>query len=255
MVPIIRSYSPTIAVSWFKQGIALYKKQFIRLSLVFMLASMFMSMATMLPIVGLLLGLISVPLSQMLLFNAAYGTRLRGHFLISDLRQKLHTSKIWARLLFAAFINVAIVYMILSITMPNLPLSPEAFLNLSSAEMQKIIEKTYTLSSLATPFFCICVYLLLSFWVYPLICWEDSPVAHAFIQSFKASMSNALALSLLIGFFVGLSVVGIFAIQSIFATLLPSALIMVSLFVINTIIVALYVCLFVAYMEIFYGKE
>lgn len=255
MVPIIRSYSPTVAISWFKQGIALYKKQFIRLSLVFIVASMLMSMATVLPIIGLLLALVSVPLSQMLLFNAAYGIRLRGHFLMSDLRQKLHTSKIWSRLLFAAFINVAIVYMILSITMPSLPLSPEAFLNLSSEEMQKIVAQTYTLSSLATPFFCICVYLLLSFWVYPLICWEDSPVIRAFIQSFKASMSNALALSLLIGFFVGLSIIAIFATQTIFAALLPSAFMTAALFVINTIIVALYICLFVAYMEIFYGKE
>ncbi|MDY3330796.1 MAG: hypothetical protein SOX43_02430 [Pelistega sp.] len=255
MLPHIRSHSPLTAISWIKQGLNLYKKQFIRFSLLFIAASMLLSIATLLPLIGIFLALISVPLSQMLLFNAAYGTRLRGHFIASDLRQKLHTGKIWARLLIATIINVAIVYILLSTLMPSLPVSTQAYLNLSDQQAQTLLLETYTISNVLAPLFCIGVYLILSFWVYPLICWEDLPVVRAFIHSFKASMSNAIALSLVIIFFIGLSAATVFITETLFEAVLPSISVSVSLFLLNTIVVAIYLTLFVAYMEIFYGKE
>lgn len=254
-MPNISSYGPGMGLIWFKQGWSLFAKQFVRLSLLFMLVSMLMPMVTMLPIIGILLGILFIPLSQMLIFNAAYGIRLRGYFLLSDLSQKLRTPQVWGRLLLASFVNLFLTYFILNFTLPVIPISSDAIINIPAEQAAEIIASTFSLENLWVPLFCVTVYLLLSFWTYPLICWEELPVSRAFLLSFKASMSNALALSLLLILFIAIAIGLLFITKSLLFSLSNTLLSTISLFVFNTLLVGLYMSLFAAYMEMFYGKN
>lgn len=254
-MPNISSYGPGVGLSWLKQGWRLFAKQFVRLSLLFMLVSMLMPMVTMLPFLGILLGILFIPLSQMLIFNAAYGIRLRGYFLLDDLTQKLRTPQVWGRLLIASFINLFITYFILNFTLPTIPVSADAIMNMQAEQAAEIIATTFSLENMVIPLFCVTVYLLLSFWVYPLICWEELRVSRAFSLSFKATMSNALALSMLFIIFVIVTISLLFLAKSLLLTLSSTVLSTISLFIFNTLLVGLYMSLFVAYMEIFYGRD
>lgn len=250
----IRSYSPLVAMHWFKQGWKLFLSQFVRFSLLFMLTSSVMSMTVYVPVLGMLCSLLMLPLSQMLLFNAAYGTRLRGYFLNADLFQKLKGSKVWAKLLMATIASVILLYAILSFTLPAIPISADAFMNLSAEEMDKMLEQTFTLPKLASTIIGVIIYFILSFWIYPLICWEECGVLKAFTYSFKISMSNALPLSLLVVIFAALGVASIFVIQGVLLSISINIATILLLLVMNTLIIALYISLFVAYMEILYGN-
>lgn len=254
-MPNISSYGPGVGLSWLKQGWSLFAKQFVRLSLLFMLVSMLMPMVTMLPFLGILLGILFIPLSQMLIFNAAYGIRLRGYFLLDDLTQKLRTPQVWGRLLIASFINLFITYFILNFTLPTIPVSADAIMNMQAEQAAEIIAATFSLENMVIPLFCVTVYLLLSFWVYPLICWEELNVGRAFSLSFKATMSNALALSMLFIVFIIITISLLFLAKSLLLGVSNTVLSTIFLFIFNTLLVGLYMSLFVAYMEIFYGKE
>ncbi|ETD73079.1 hypothetical protein V757_00430 [Pelistega indica] len=201
-MPLIHSHKPTIAFHWIKEGFSLLLKQFIPLSLLFVIVSLAFSIGTMLPLIGIFIALISLPITQMILFNAGYGIRLRGRLQLSDISQKIRSQQTILRLFGATLINFVFIYTILTITLPSIPIAIDDFMALSSEEMAKVILQTYTFSAMLMPVFCVSVYMLLTIWVYPLISWEDSRVIPAFKNSFRASMANALSLNFFICYFL-----------------------------------------------------
>lgn len=250
----ISSYGPSAAFRWIKQGWRLYTKQFVRMTLLFMCAFSAVMMLSYLPLIGLLCSLLGMPLIQMLLFNAAFGTRLRGYFKSDDLAQKLRGSRIWSRLILASLLLTLITFALLNLTLPSMPISMEAFMDLSSAQMQTMLEQTFTPSTMATSIVVMLVFYILTFWIYPLICWEDMGVVQAFMQSFKISMSNALPISLMVIFFGVIAVLGVL-ITSMLSWIMPYLVLVVLLFGINILMVAFYMSLFCSYMEILYGEN
>ncbi|WP_071057963.1 BPSS1780 family membrane protein [Pelistega sp. MC2] len=254
-MPLIHSHKPTIAFHWIKEGFSLLLKQFIPLSLLFVIVSLAFSIGTMLPLIGIFIALISLPITQMILFNAGYGIRLRGRLQLSDISQKIRSQQTILRLFGATLINFIFIYTILTITLPSIPIAIDEFMALSSEEMAKVILQTYTFSAMLMPVFCVSVYMLLTIWVYPLISWEDSRVIPAFKNSFRASMANALPLTFLFATFCFIFMLGIFVMQTVLLSAASTLASMVSLFIMHTLVIALYLSLFVAHMEIFYGAS
>lgn len=254
-MPKIHTYRLATSLQWIQKGLSLFRRQFIRLLLLFIVVSTLFSTLAMLPILGIVLTLAFMPLSQMLLFNAAFGIQKNGAFEYGDLLKKLNQATTWARLTTSTFLHFAIIYIILSFTLPKLPVSAEALMHLDAEQMASMISRFFTLSTLLVPIICLSIYSLLSIWVYPLIAWEESKVLPAFVNSFKASFHNFLPLAFLFTCFIVMTLGFMLLAQHIILPAFPSSLSLISLLFMHVVAITLYLSLFNAYMEIFYGNS
>lgn len=255
----IHSYSPAATVVWLKKGWKLFTQQFVLLSLLSIFIHSLLSLIFSLSIareLGIILLLIFLPLSQMLFFNAAFGVHLRGYLLAQDLFQKLKNMHVWLRLFTASVLNVFLLSMVLVLSMSGITFpSMQTLPSLSPEELSVLVDQLLTPANFIIPIICSYLYMILSLWVYPLICWEDYGVLKAFWYSFKISLRNILPLIGLLTIYVLVSISAIYLIQYIFLNFSISLTESLLLLTMNAFIAAVYISLFVAYMEILYGKE
>ncbi|NEN76529.1 hypothetical protein F9B74_09445 [Pelistega sp. NLN82] len=251
---VIHAYGPSATVRWATQGFNVFFKRFIPFTLLFITIFMLNLLSASIPFISLIVGIICLPLLQMVIFNAAYGVKLRGYFTQQDLLQKLREKSIWSKLILASLINIILTNIILIITLPPLPVPIETLMNISNEEIVVLMASYITFSNFLPVILGVCIYFLLTSWVYPLITWENLTVLEAFKQSLKATASNAIALSFLIIFYFALISISIILITQFFPSLSRIGILFV-LIEVSAISAYFYNCLFAAYMEIFYGKQ
>lgn len=254
----IYSHRIGTALIWLGKGLRIFAKQWAKFLSLFMALTFGFGILAILPdFLLLIVSVLSIPIIQMVLFNASHGTAIRGHFLLSDLPKKLQTPSVWLRLLIAALLNTLVIYFIMQITFPSLPLSTEQLESMSSMQMAQYMAEHMSIFSLFPGFALISLYLLFTAWVFPLLSWESMSLGKAYAYSFKATLSNLLPLVFLciLLFCIMLCLilfpqyVALYFIQDI------SIFYLLIFIAVNTAVVIIHTCQYASYIGMFFEPE
>lgn len=246
------------ALDWLGTGLRLFAKQWSKFLLLFMTLFLGMGMVIALPdFLLLIISVLSVPMMQMVLFNAAHGTAIRGHFKLSDLIKKIDTPLVWMRFFIAGLLNTLALYAITQLTFPSLPLSMEQLNTMTSIELAQYASQHLSMMSLIPGFLSISLFLLCTAWVFPLLSWESMSLLDAYRHSFKASIQNILPL-----IFLWILLVCIMLLMFLFPQYIAlyfvrdlSVFYLLMFFAINTISVILHTCQYASYIGIFFEPD
>ncbi len=246
------------ALDWLGTGLRLFAKQWSRLLLLFMTLLLGLGVLVVLPdFLLLIVSVLSVPLIQMLLFNASHGTAIRGHFKFSDLFKKLDTPTVWIRFFIAALLNTLAIYLIMQLTFPTVPLSMDQLNTMSSVDLARYASEHLSITSFFPGFILISLYLLGSAWVFPLLSWESMSLVQAYQHSFKASLKNILPLLFLWVLLVCIMLIMVLLPQYIGLYFIRdlSIFYLLMFLAFNTSSVILHTCQYASYIGIFFEPE
>lgn len=254
----IYSHRVGTALDWLASGLRLFAKQWAKFLALFMALTLGLSLLVSLPgFLLLIASVLSIPIVQMMLFNAAHGTTIRGHFLLSDLFKKINTPTIWLRFLIASLMNMMVVYFLMSLTLPSIDLSMEQINAMSSAEIAQYASENLPLWNFFFGFMLISLYLLFMAWVFPLLSWESLNLLDAYRHSIQASFKNLLPLVFLWILLLCIMLMLILFTQYIALYFIRdiSVAYLLMFFAVNTCSVILYTCQYTTYIGMFFESE
>lgn len=246
------------ALDWLGTGLRLFAKQWSKFLLLFMTLFLGMGMVLALPdFLLLIISVLSVPMMQMILFNASHGTSIRGHFKLSDLLKKIDSTQVWIRFFMAGLLNTLALYLIMQLTFPSLQLSVEQLNSMSSIELAQYASAQLSISSLVPGFLLVSLFLLCTAWVFPLLSWESMNLLEAYQHSLKATVKNILPL-----IFLWILLVCLMLILFLFPQYIAlyfvrdlSVFYLLMFLAINAISVILHTCQYASYIGMFFEPD
>ncbi len=246
------------ALDWLGTGLRLFAKQWSKFLLLFMTLFLGMGMVLALPdFLLLIISVLSVPMMQMILFNASHGTSIRGHFKLSDLLKKIDSTQVWIRFFMAGLLNTLALYLIMQLTFPSLQLSVEQLNSMSSIELAQYASAQLSISSLVPGFLLVSLFLLCTAWVFPLLSWESMNLLEAYQHSLKATIKNILPL-----IFLWILLVCLMLILFLFPQYIAlyfvrdlSVFYLLMFLAINAISVILHTCQYASYIGMFFEPD
>ncbi len=246
------------ALDWLGTGLRLFAKQWPKFLLLFMTLFLGMGMVLALPdFLLLIISVLSVPMMQMILFNASHGTSIRGHFKLSDLLKKIDSTQVWIRFFMAGLLNTLALYLIMQLTFPSLQLSVEQLNSMSSIELAQYASAQLSISSLVPGFLLVSLFLLCTAWVFPLLSWESMNLLEAYQHSLKATIKNILPL-----IFLWILLVCLMLILFLFPQYIAlyfvrdlSVFYLLMFLAINAISVILHTCQYASYIGMFFEPD
>ena len=246
------------ALDWLGTGLRLFAKQWSKFLLLFMTLFLGMGMVLALPdFLLLIISVLSVPMMQMILFNASHGTSIRGHFKLSDLLKKIDSTQVWIRFFTAGLLNTLALYLIMQLTFPSLQLSVEQLNSMSSIELAQYASAQLSISSLVPGFLLVSLFLLCTAWVFPLLSWESMNLLEAYQHSLKATIKNILPL-----IFLWILLVCLMLILFLFPQYIAlyfvrdlSVFYLLMFLAINAISVILHTCQYASYIGMFFEPD
>lgn len=254
----IYSHRIGTALDWLGTGLRLFAKQWAKFLSLFITLLFFFGLLVILPdFLLLIVSVLSIPVIQMFVFNAAHGTRIRGHFLLSDLIKKLDNPQVWIRLFIAALINTFAVYMIMQLTLPNVPISVEQLETMSSMELAQYVAQHMPATSFIPGVALVSMFMLFTAWVFPLISWESMGILQAYQHSFKATLQNVLPLVFLWALLICITLFLVLFPQYIALYFIQNLNVFYLLMFLgaNTASVVLLICQYTTYIGLFFEPE